>query len=296
MRKLVKDEHFDIIHCHTPMGSVVTRLAAKKVRKSGTRIIYTAHGFHFYKGAPKLNWMVFYPIEKACSRFTDKLITINKEDYELAKTKFKAKQVYYVPGVGVDLSRFENVSLERNAKRREIDVPEDAFLLLSVGELNENKNHQIIIRALAELDQPNTYYAIAGIGDKENDLLELANILGLSDRVRLLGYRKDVNELYHSADVFCFPSIREGLGLAAVEAMACGVPTVAADNRGTRSFVVPDINGFLCSSSSVDDFAEKINTMMQNSSLRKFMSEECKKTAADFSLHHVLIELQELYH
>ena len=259
LKKVIKNGGYDIVHCHTPNAAVVTRLVCSKFRKkNGLKVFYTAHGFHFYKGAPKLNWMVYYPIEKFCSKFTDKLITINKEDYELAKNKFKAKEVHYVPGVGVDLSKFENVHVDKNSKRREIGVPEDAFLLLSVGELNENKNHQIIIKALAKLNNPNIHYAIAGVGDKREYLLALADELGVSEQLHLLGYRKDIPELNHSADVFCFPSIREGLPLAPIEAMACGLPVIAARNRGTIELVVPDENGFLCECQDATAFASSI--------------------------------------
>lgn len=238
LKKVVKNGNYDIVHCHTPNASVITRLVCHNFRKkNGLKVFYTAHGFHFYKGAPKRNWMVFYPIEKFCSRFTDKLITINKEDYELAKNKFKAGEVCYVPGVGIDLSKFENVQVDRCAKRREIGVPEDAFLLLSVGELNENKNHQVIIKALAKLNNPNVHYAIAGVGDKRDYLLELAKELGVSEQVHLLGYRKDIPELNYSADVFCFPSLREGLSVSLMEAMACCVPCVVSRIRGNMDLV-----------------------------------------------------------
>ena len=241
LKKVIENGAYDIVHCHTPNASVITRLVCKNFRKkTGLKVFYTAHGFHFYKGAPKLNWMVYYPVEKLCSRFTDKLITINKEDYELAKNKFKAKEVHYVPGVGIDLSRFENVRVDRSEKRKEIGVPAEAFLLFSVGELNENKNHQIIVKALAKLNDPNIHYAIAGVGDKKEYLLALANELGVSEQVHLLGYRKDIAELNHAADVFCFPSIREGLPVAPIEAMACGLPVIAAENRGTVD--LSDIN------------------------------------------------------
>ena len=238
LKKVVKEGGYDIVHCHTPNASVITRLVCRKYRrKHGLKVFYTAHGFHFYKGAPMLNWMVFYPVEKLCARFTDKLITINKEDYALAKKKFHPGEVCYVPGVGVDLSRFENVQVDRAAKRREIGVPEEAFLLLSVGELNENKNHQIIIRALAGLKNPQIHYAIAGLGEKHDSLLALAEELGIRERVHLLGYRKDVVELYHCADVFCFPSYREGLSVSLMEAMACSLPVVCSRIRGNVDLI-----------------------------------------------------------
>lgn len=233
LKKIIYDGNYDIVHCHTPNASVITRLVCRKKRnKNELKVFYTAHGFHFYKGSPAINWMLYYPVEKFCSRFTDKLITINTEDYSLAKKKFKAKEVCYVPGVGIDLSRFENVKVDRNAKRREIGVPEDAYLLFSVGELNENKNHQIVIKAVAKLNNPNIHYAIAGVGDKKEYLEDLANKLGISNQLHLLGYRKDVPELYTIADVFCFPSIREGLSVSLMEAMASGLPIICSSIRG----------------------------------------------------------------
>lgn len=242
LKKLIETGKYDIVHCHTPNASVITRLVCRKFRKqTGLKVFYTAHGFHFYKGAPKLNWIIYYPIEKFCSRYTDKLITINKEDYDRAKNKFKAKEVYYVPGVGIDLSKFNDIQVDRNTKRREIGVPEDAFLLLSVGELNENKNHQVIIRAIAKLNNPNIHYVVAGVGDKRDYLIDLASKLGVLRQLHLLGFRKDVSEIYHSADVFCFPSIREGLSVSLMEAMACGLPCVVSKIRGNIDLI--DENG-----------------------------------------------------
>ena len=241
LKHLIEKNNFDIIHCHTPVGGLLARLAARKERKKGTRVFYTAHGFHFYKGASLKNWIFYYPVEKLCSYFTDVLITINQEDYELAKKRMKAKQVEYVPGVGIDLSRFDNIRIDRDAKRQEIGVPKDAFLLFSVGELNENKNHQVVIKALAKINNSNVHYAIAGIGEKRADLLELASKLGISKQVHLLGYRNDIHELNLSADVFCFPSIREGLSLSLMEAMACGLPCVVSKIRGNIDLI--DENG-----------------------------------------------------
>lgn len=295
LKRVVEEGKYDIVHCHTPNASVITRLVCRKLRKQGLKVFYTAHGFHFYKGAPKLNWLVFYPVEKLCSRWTDRLITINKEDFELAKARFKAGEVCYVPGVGIDLSRFQNVQVDSAAKRREIGVPEDAFLLLSVGELNENKNHQIIVRAMAQLQDPKIHYAIAGIGEKKDELLKLAEELGIGDRLHLLGYRKDVAELYHAADVFCFPSIREGLGLAAVEAMACGTPVIAADNRGTRSFIRHGENGFMCPFDKTADFAQAIVGLHRDMPLAAQFAAEGRKTAEGFALNNVLEKMSEIY-
>ena len=272
LKNVIENGGYDIVHCHTPNASVITRLVCKSFRKkTGLKVFYTAHGFHFYKGAPKLNWMAYYPVEKFCSRFTDKLITINREDYELAKNKFKAKEVNYVPGVGIDLSKFENIQIDKAEKRKEIGVPDGAFLLLSVGELNENKNHQIIIRALAKLCDPNVHYAIAGVGDKKEYLLALAKELGVSEQVHLLGYRKDVPELNRAADIFCFPSLREGLGLAAIEAMACGLPLITSNVHGINDYSIDGVTGYKCDPMDADAFVRGMKKLQKDVDLSQSM-------------------------
>ncbi len=208
IRDLVSANRYDIVHCHTPVAAACTRIACRKARKAGTKVIYTAHGFHFYKGAPRKNWLIYYPVEKLCARLTDTLITINQEDYALAQKKLHAKRVAYVPGVGIDVAAFADATVDRTAKRTEIGVPADAFLLLSVGELNENKNHATVVRAVAAADSANVHYAIAGRGEQHQALLDLADSLGISDQIHLLGYRQDVAELYKTADVFVHPSFR----------------------------------------------------------------------------------------
>lgn len=297
LKKVIESGNYDIVHCHTPNASAITRLVCRRFRKkNGLKVFYTAHGFHFYKGAPKLNWLVFYPIEKFCSRFTDKLITINKEDYELAKNRFHAGQVHYVPGVGIDLSRFENIQVDRNAKRQEIGVPEDAFLLISVGELNENKNHQVIIKALAKLNDPNVHYAIAGVGDKKDYLLELAKELGVSEQVHLLGYRKDIPELNYSADVFCFPSHREGLGLAAIEAMACGLPLITSNVHGINDYSDDGVTGYKCAPTDVEGFAECIGKMLSDADKsRTKVGNHNKKLAKKYEIAQIVPLMRSIY-
>ena len=293
LKKVVENENYDIVHCHTPNASVITRLVCRQFRKKiGLKVFYTAHGFHFYKGAPVLNWLFFYPVEKFCSRFTDKLITINKEDYELAKNKFKAKEVHYVSGVGIDLSKFENVQVDRKAKRKEIGVPDDAFLLLSVGELNENKNHQVIIRALAKLENPSIHYAIAGEGDKKEYLLQLAEELGVSEQVHLLGYRTDIPELLTIADCFAFPSYREGLSVSLMEAMAEKMPCLVSEIRGNMD-LIDSRGGVLFNPYSADDCFDALEKLLESDfeSLGKYNY----KKIQDFSKESVLHIMNSIY-
>lgn len=293
LKNVIENGNYDIVHCHTPNASVITRLVCRKFRKkNGLKVFYTAHGFHFYKGAPLKNWILYYPVEKFCSRFTDKLITINHEDYALAQKKFKAKEVCYVSGVGVDLSRFQNVQVDRNAKRREIGVPEDCFLLLSVGELNKNKNHQVAVRALAQLDDCNIHYAIAGIGDQHEHLLELAKELGVSHQVHLLGYRSDVAQLYRAADVYVLPSVREGLNVSVIEAMASGLPVACSCIRGNKDLIDED-GGALFEPNSVTECEEAIKKVMATNTniMGKYNQEKVK----NYSVENVLSIMKNIY-
>ena len=191
LKALLDREHYDIIHCHTPMGSVVARLAAGSARNQGTKVLYTAHGFHFYKGAPLVNWLVYYPIERILSRRTDVLFTMNQEDYRRAKT-FHAKRVELVNGVGMDITRFaEATAEEKQAVRRELGLEKDDVFAISVAQLIPRKNHTALIRAVAKLADPKFHLFIVGDGVQEAELKALAAELGVEDTVHFLGFRRD---------------------------------------------------------------------------------------------------------
>lgn len=229
---------FDLIHCHSPICSAIVRLVAQKYRKKyGTKVIYTAHGFHFFKGAPLKNWILFYPIEKWASKYTDILITINHEDYHRARKKFKAVKTVYIPGVGVDTEKFNRGFVDINSKRRELGLKSDDFMLLSVGELSVRKNQKVVIEALGKIQDQHIHYFIAGIGEKEKEYKDLAGKLGLEDNVHLLGYRTDISELCQIADLFVFPSAQEGLPMALMEAIACKTPVLCSNIRGNTDLV-----------------------------------------------------------
>lgn len=271
IRKIAKD--CDIVHCHTPLASMATRLACRKLRKKGLKVMYTAHGFHFYKGAPIKNWLLYYPIEWFCSYFTDVLITITKEDYSLAKKRLKAKQTEYVPGVGIDYEKFNSVKVKKNKLREELNLPKDATVLLSVGELNKNKNHQIVIKALSKIDNDNIHYIIVGKGNEKDNLENLAKELGIDNQVHLLGYRNDVEKLYKISDIYVLPSIREGLNVSIMEAMASGLPVICSFNRGNNDFVSYGVLG--CDLKKEEsDFKEKIEELTKSYFLRIKMGEQ----------------------
>lgn len=298
LKKLFSENEYDIVHCHTPVASILTRLAAREARKRGTKVIYTAHGFHFFKGAPLLNWLIYYPIEKLCARWTDVLITINKEDYALAKKKMPAKRVEYVPGVGIDLEKFTSNKVteeERASIRKSLGLSENDKMLLSVGELNKNKNHSVIIQALARMNNKNIHYFIAGKGIFEKHLIQLAKSLGISENVHLLGYRTDIATLMQTADVFCFPSFREGLPVSLMEAMACGLPVVASRIRGNVDLIDEGKGGYLCTPGDIDAFAGKINLLTKNDALHKKMSVTNIESASKYAIETITEHMDSIY-
>lgn len=295
LRHIIETERFELIHCHTPVGGVLTRLAARKARKHGTKVLYTAHGFHFYKGAPFKNWLLYYPAEKICARYTDTLITINREDYELAKKKLHARRVEHVPGVGVDVQKIKSTQVDKTVKRRELGVPEAAFLLVSVGELNRNKNHEVVLRAIANLKDKNLHYVIAGRGELHTFLETLAKDLGIESQIHLLGYRADVAEIYRAADVCVFPSMREGLPVAVIEAIASGLPVVAADNRGTRECVLEGQSGYLIPFANACLMAEKISFLLMSPNDRAAMGVEGAKLSEKYDKAIIDADMKRIY-
>lgn len=241
LKQIIDDGEYDIIHCHTPVGGALTRLAATKARKNGSKVIYTAHGFHFYKGAPFKNWLLYYPVEKLLAPLTDALITINHEDYDKAQ-KLGAGKVYYVPGVGVDTARFGPDADVRRRMRAEWGIAEDRFLLLSVGEVNANKNHVVAIRAMQKLAE--CCYIICGTGPLLDELRNLADELGVGKRVFFAGYQDNVADFYQMADAFVFPSLREGLPVALMEAMASELPVICTKIRGNVDLIEHGVSGY----------------------------------------------------
>ncbi|MBR0172019.1 MAG: glycosyltransferase [Lachnospiraceae bacterium] len=263
VRDLIRDGGFHLIHCHSPICAAMTRICAKDERRAGrTKVIYTAHGFHFYRGASPASWMLYYPVEKALSRETDVLITINLEDYRFAKRRLHAKKTSYIPGVGVDTERFAP-GRDTTGLRAELGIPEDALLCLSVGELNRNKNHETVLRALTVPDMPAVYYVIVGEGARKKALEKMAASFGIGERVRFTGYRPDVIRFYRAADVFVFPSFREGLPVALMEAMSCGLPVICSAIRGNTD-LVDTTGGYLFDPGNAEEAAGAIRSFAES--------------------------------
>lgn len=239
---LIYQKNYDTIFCHEPVGGVMGRIAGHTAKKM---VIYMAHGFHFYKGAPKINWLIYYNIEKYLSRYTDLLITINKEDYQIAQ-KFKSKRVVLINGIGINLTQFKKFKSKYFCEN--FKLKEDDFSLLSVGELIPRKNHEIIINAVAELKNPKIHLFIAGEGKLKDYLKKIIHSKKLEKNVHLLGFCRNISELCNACNVFIFPSIQEGLSMALMEAMACGKPIIASKIRGNVDLIENNKGGYLISS------------------------------------------------
>lgn len=289
------EEHPDIeiIHCNTPIGGVIGRLCGKKY---GKKVIYTVHGFHFYKGAPLVNRTIFYWIEQWMAHYTDLLITINKEDFEAAQRLFlkKGGRAVYVPGIGINSAVFDNVSVNPIVKKREIGVPEDAHLCLGVGDLNDNKNVVTMIKAIAKSPE-SVHLALCGFGPLEDKLRELCKSLKVKDRVHFLGFRRDVSELYKASDFLFMASKREGLPRTTMEAMCAGIPCLCSNIRGNTDLIDEGKGGYLVSPLDVVGFAEAIKRLIKNPELREQMGNYNREKVKAFDIEVVKTKMLEIY-
>lgn len=286
-------EHYDVIVCNTPVGGILTRLAARTSRRNGTRVIYIAHGFHFYKGASKLNWILFYPLEKRMARLCDLVVTINEEDYRFAKAHFPGK-VARIHGVGVREDRFHPASKEEQATmRRSEGLSESDFVVLCTGELNKNKNQKTLIAAAALVKDkiPDLKVLLAGNGPTEKALREQISAEGLDNTVRLLGYRTDLEKLVPAVDVVASCSKREGLPLNIVEAMLCKKPVVASVNRGNAELVEDGVTGYLVQPENADAIAERLLRLYRESELAERMGSAGYRKAQTYKIGAVREEV-----
>lgn len=292
MKNVIDSGRFDIIWTNEPVMGVATRLAARQARKQGTKVLYMVHGFHFYRGAPKLNWMLYYPIEKMMASKADVIVTVNREDYQMAKT-LQVNRVEYIHGIGINTGRITSQK-NKNDIRQEFGLKHDDFIVLSVGELNKNKNQQVIIKALSVLKEKNIHYMLCGKGDQLENLRTLSKKLGLEKNVHFLGYRKNVVEICSQADAFVMPSHREGLPVASLEAMYSGLPLVTSNIRGLVDVMENGVSGYLCDPDDVQAFAKGIKKLRGNEELRKRMAERNEKTVVPFCVENTKQEVLNL--
>lgn len=292
LKRLIDGADWDVIWTNEPVMGVMTRLAARSARRQGTKVVYMVHGFHFYTGAPKKNWLLYYPVERYCSRLCDMIITINNEDCRRAKT-FHAKRVEKLDGVGVDLSRFAPDKESRRQWREQLGLAAEDIALLTVGELHKGKNQRCAIEAIGNLDDPKIHLFLCGKGDEKENLRVCAENCGVADRTQFLGYRTDIAELMAASDIFVFLSLREGLSRALMEAMAAGKPVICSNIRGNIDLIKNGKGGFVVPNDA-KSVADALRQLIGDDALREKMGEYNVEAVKKYDIRKIEAELCQL--
>ncbi|EGE53971.1 glycosyltransferase family 4 protein [Streptococcus parauberis] len=297
LEQLVKKEKFDVIHCHAPVGGVLGRLVGKKF--PNCKVIYTAHGFHFFRGAPLKNWLLFYPIEKFLSKYTDHLITINNEDYKLAKEKFNMKNLHHINGIGVDLAKFQAIMKEDKYNlRQSIGFSRTDKILIYVGELSYRKNQTVLINAMETVVKqfPEVKLLIVGKGILMEEYRQLIKEKNMTDTVKLLGFRNDIPELMQISDLAVSSSKQEGLPVNLMEAMATGLPLIVSNCRGNRDLAIDNQNGYIIGDlNNSDEFASKIMKLIENDKLMSEFSSNSLDLVNQCSQEFIISNMKKIY-
>jgi len=299
LKKVIDEGDYDIIHCHTPIGAALTRLASRKARKKGTKVIYTAHGFAFWKGASKKDWLLYYNAEKFFAKYTDILVLINKEDYETAVSrKFRAGKIYKIDGVGVNTDKFMPSSpAEKAEMRASLGIPADGFLSVYAAEFIPRKNHIFLLEALKKLRSENVNLRFAFLG--QGKLMEVIKAktaeMGLSDYIQFFGYRRDAEKFYSAADMVAAPGSQEGLPVHLLEAMASGLPIVATSIRGHVDLIENEKNGLLYNYNDMDAFCEAVKRVVNNPQLCETFSRNNVEDVKKYSVEKAVSNMAEIY-
>lgn len=298
LRNILKKNKYELIHTHTPVASIIVRIANYSLGRP-SKIIYTAHGFHFYRGAKVLNWLVYYPIEKILSYCTDFLVTINQEDYSIAiKNNFGCKCINLVNGVGVNLEQFKApTDIEKNKLRMAIELNSDDFTLIYVGELSQRKNQELLLHTVSDLSTKiqNLKVLLVGKGANESKLKSLCSLLELDDIVKFLGYRNDINELMKVADISVSTAFQEGLPVNIMESLSTGLPCVVSNCRGNRDIIKNNYNGFVIEEYDSVIFSEKIYQLYSERELFESIKNNTEKSVIKYSEESVMKSMTEIY-
>lgn len=297
LKQIIDNGKYDVVHTNTPVGGIAGRLAARKVRKNGCQVFYTAHGFHFFQGGPKKSWLIYYPIEKFMCRYTDELVTITDEDFQLARNKFRVS-VSHIHGIGANTNKYAAVtSAEILELRKALGFTAEQKLIICTGELNNNKNQITAIRAMHQVAKvmPNAILLIAGNGPTHDSLQAAINTLNLQSNVILLGYRTDLDKYVKISNLILSCSKREGLPLNIIEGMLCKKPVVASANRGHKELIQDERNGYLLSSTDVEGFSAKIIELLDDTALANAFGEEGYMLAQAYTDQAVKLELEQIY-
>lgn len=290
LKNIINENRYKLIHCHSPIGGVIARISAAKYRHKGLKVIYTAHGFHFFKGASKEKWFIYYPIERYLSKITDCIITINEEDYNISRSKMKTKRVEYVPGIGIDVDKISSVPKSDYHGK---------FNLISIGQLSHRKNHRLVIESLAllktRINIDDIQYLICGLGELENQLKDLANKLKVSENIVFLGFQENVVKYLKQADCFVFPSYQEGLPVSLMEAMAVPLPVICSNVRGNTDLIDDNKGGILIDPDDTEGMARAIELIVKDRSLREKYEEYNLDKVKKYDTSIVNQNMKEIY-
>lgn len=293
LRKLIKDNKYDLIQCHEPVGGAMGRLAGKSLRK---KTMYFSHGFHFFKGAPIKHWLLYFTFEYILGYFTDSLITICKEDFENSQ-KLPINKRYLIPGIGIDFTKYDNLDQPHNRYllQKDLGIPANSLTLISVGELIPRKNHIIILEALGILNDKSIHLIHCGEGELQDKLKQYVDKYNLTSQVHFLGFRRDIPKILCAGDVFVFPSLWEGLGLAGIEAMYMGLPVIGANRQGIKDYVIKDKTGFLINPTESKDLVEILKVIKENPKQLLQYTSNCRITSNHYSISNSVKALEEIY-
>lgn len=299
LKTLVREERYALIHCHTPIPAAISRLAAAGMRKYGTKVLYTAHGFHFYKGAAIKNWLLYFSAEKLFSGLTDGIITINKDDYEIACQHFAPAKIFYISGIGVDINKYKIPDANYIKEcRSAIGLEDRDFVLLYTAEFIPRKNHQFILDVAIALQKeiPNLKIVFAGRGALMVQMMAQVKAMKMEGCISFLGFRQDLEKVLPAADVCISTSKQEGLGLGLAEGMMCAKPIVASAIRGHKDMVTSGVNGYLFDLNQPENFIQQLSRIAQDEQLKKQLGEQAWTTIQEFSIPKSLEKMGEIYH
>lgn len=294
LNKFLKREKFDIVHVHTETGGFMLRLSCLIQSKCNTKFVYTPHGMSFWKGSSLKSQLVYRPLERWICSAMDMNLGMNMEEVENLE-QWNKRTAHYVHGVGLDVARMQNPVRSREQMREEFGLTESDKFIASIGELDDNKNHITVIKALATLGRKDFKYVVCGVGPNKDMLLAEAEHMGLKENVILAGYRSDIPDVLNAADIFVFPSFHEGMPVSALEAMACGLPIICSEIRGNVDIIREGDNGYLFQPSDVETLARKLGYLLDDAEKRKVMGLKNKENVKDFSLESVTEELKRIY-
>jgi glycosyltransferase involved in cell wall biosynthesis len=295
LKDVLVNTHFDLIHCHTPIAGALCRIVSRGLRKKGTKVIYTTHGFYFHKKSGVKAWLLYYPVEWFLSGLCDAIVTINQEDYQVAKG-MRCSRVYHINGVGVDTDKFWNVQVNRDAYRHKLGIGPDDVVVLSVGELSRRKNQKVVVDALALINEPRLVLVHCGNAmnnaNTKREMVDAANCEHV--RLIMLGLRNDMPQICKCADIGTISSTREGLGLAGIEMLASGLPLVASAVQGILDYAKDGGNGFLADPLEPRSFARGIKKLL-DPMVREGMRQTCHDSSLPFDSSVANAQMAQIY-